>query len=63
MTGYIISNRSQYLIRALYYSVADSIRFMLANMNTPETRQIAMSTVQIAQRGILIQRSPGTDTR
>ena len=45
------------------YSVADSMRFMLANMNTPATMQMARRTTQIVQRGILIQRRPGTDTR
>lgn len=47
----------------IFYSVADSMRFMLANMKIPATAQIAMSTTQMAQRGILIQRRPGTDTR
>lgn len=45
------------------YSVALSILFMLANMKTPARMQIAMRTTQIDQRGILIQRRPGTDTR
>ena len=46
-----------------YYFVAASIFFMLANMKIPDTTQMAMSTVQRDQSGILIQRSPGTDTR
>lgn len=46
-----------------YYSVADSMRFILANIKTPAMRQITMSTTQIDQSGILIQRRPGTDTR
>lgn len=48
---------------SMLYSVADSMRFMFANMNTPAMRQIVMSTTQIDQSGIRIQRSPGTDTR
>ena len=36
----------------------------VANMKgVVSIRQIEMRTTQIAQRGILIQRSPGTDTR
>lgn len=45
------------------YFVADSMRFMFANMNIPAMRQITMSTTQSDQSGSLIQRSPGTDTR
>ena len=45
------------------YSVADSIRFMFANMKIPAIAQIAMSTTHTLQSGILIQRRPGTETR
>lgn len=45
------------------YSVADSMRFIFAKMKTPARIQMAMRTTQIDQRGILIQRRPGTDTR
>ena len=56
MTGCVNMSASDYF-------VADSMRFMLANMNTPAMTQMMVSTTQIAQRGILIQRRPGTDTR
>ena len=51
------------MICAGYYSVADSMRFMLANMNTPAMTQMMMSTTHTVQSGTLIQRRPGMDTR
>lgn len=47
----------------LSYSVADSIRFILANIKTPAMRQIAMSTTHTDQSGTLIHSRPGMETR
>lgn len=62
MAGHeIVAGHLAYIFN--FYSVADSMRFIFAKMKTPARIQIAMRTTQIDQRGILIQRRPGTDTR
>ena len=55
--------KNECFIYTIRYFVAASSFFIIENINRPDTRQSAMSTVHTPQRGSLPQSRPGIDTR